>query len=134
MAETIQLKVITPLELVLDEQVDELVAPGELGEFGILPGHVPFLSTLNPGELRYRNGTQESILIINGGLADVKDDVVNILTDLAEYPENIDVVAAKKEVEAIESELSNLDEEIISSSRKDLEKKLKLAQVRASIK
>ena len=133
MADTIQLKVITPLELVLNEDVDELVAPGELGEFGILPGHVPFLSTLNPGELRYRKGSNDKTLIINGGLADVKDDVVNILTDQALHPENVDVVAAKKEIETLEEQLAKLDEES-QSSRKDLEKKLKLAQAMAGVK
>lgn len=133
MADTIQLKVITPLELVLDENVDELVAPGELGEFGILPGHVPFVSTLNPGELRYKQGSSEKVLIIDGGLADIKDDVVNILTDTAQNPSDIDVVAAQKEVESLEKELSDLSEEA-DSNKSELERKLKLAQVKAGIK
>ena len=133
MADTIQLKVITPLELVLNEDVDELVAPGELGEFGILPDHVPFLSTLNPGELRYRKGSEAKTLIINGGLADIKDNVINILTDKALSPEDVDVVAAKKELESLEDQLSKLDEDS-SANRKDLEKQLKLAQVMVGIK
>lgn len=132
MADTIQLKIITPLELVLNEDVDELVAPGELGEFGILPGHVPFLSTLNPGRLKYRKGTENKEFIIDGGLADIKNDIVYILTDMAEKPENIDISAAKKDIEILEEELSKLDEES-SSTRKDIEKKLKLAQVMAGI-
>lgn len=132
MADTIQLKIITPLELVLNEDVDELVAPGELGEFGILPGHVPFLSTLNPGRLKYRKGTENKEFIIDGGLADIKNDIVYILTDMAEKPENIDISAAKKDIEILEEELSKLDEKS-SSTRKDIEKKLKLAQVMAGI-
>ena len=132
MSDSIQLKVITPLELVLDESVDEVVAPGELGEFGVLPGHVPFLTTLNPGELRFRKGGSENRLIVSGGLADVKDDVVNILTDLAQKPQDVDVAAARREAEQLEQELGNIDEESLSE-RKDLEKRLKLAQVRAGI-
>lgn len=133
MAETIQLKVITPLKLVLDENVDELVAPGELGEFGILPGHVPFVSTLNPGELRYKKGSNETVLIIDGGLADIKDDVVNILTDTAQNPSDIDVVAAQKEVENLEKQLSDLEENT-DADKVELQRKLKLAQVKAGIK
>lgn len=81
MADGIHLKVITPTELVVDEQVDEVVAPGEIGEFGILPGHVPFISTLHTGELKYKKGNSEHKLIVEGGIADVRDDNVSILTD-----------------------------------------------------
>jgi len=81
LADGIHLKVITPTELVVDEQVDEVVAPGQVGEFGILPGHVPFLTTLNSGELKYKKGNTETKLIVEGGVADVRDDKVSILTD-----------------------------------------------------
>ena len=81
MAEGIHLKVITPTQLVVDEQVDEVVAPGQVGEFGILPGHVPFITTLNSGELKYKRGNTETKLVVEGGVADVRDDTVNILTD-----------------------------------------------------
>ncbi len=81
LADGIHLKVITPTELVVDEQVDEVVAPGEVGEFGVLPGHVPFITTLHTGELKYKKGNSEAKLIVEGGIADVRDDNVNILTD-----------------------------------------------------
>lgn len=81
MAEGIHLRVITPAVLVIDQQVDEVVAPGEIGEFGILPGHVPFISTLSTGELKYKVGNSEKKLIVEGGIADIRDDTVNILTD-----------------------------------------------------
>ncbi|MGH7885872.1 MAG: ATP synthase F1 subunit epsilon [Thermodesulfobacteriota bacterium] len=133
MTESIHLKVITPVELVLDEQVSELTAPGELGEFGILPGHIPFVSILQPGELRYMVGSKEQVLIIDGGLADVKNDVVNILTDLAQSPSGIDIVAANKEVEILENELSELNDQP-DKDKSELERGLKLARVRAGIK
>ncbi len=81
MADRIHLKVITPTELVVDEQVDEVVAPGEVGEFGVLPGHVPFLTTLHSGELKYKIGNSETKLVVEGGVADVRNDTVSILTD-----------------------------------------------------
>ena len=81
MADGIHLKVITPTKLVVDQQVDEVVAPGEVGEFGILPGHVPFITTLHSGELKYKIGNSETKLIVEGGIADIRQDNVNILTE-----------------------------------------------------
>ncbi|MGB3365446.1 MAG: ATP synthase F1 subunit epsilon [Thermodesulfobacteriota bacterium] len=81
LADGIHLKVITPTELVVDEQVDEVVAPGQVGEFGILPGHVPFITTLHSGELKYKIGNSETKLVVEGGVADVRNDTVSILTD-----------------------------------------------------
>ncbi len=81
MADGIHLKVITPTELVVDEQVDEVVAPGQVGEFGILPGHVPFITTLHSGELKYKIGNSETKVVVEGGVADVRNDTVSILTD-----------------------------------------------------
>lgn len=85
MASKIHLKVITPNELVVNEEVDEVVAPGELGEFGVLPGHIPLISTLLNGELRYKQGGVERKLEIEGGIADVRDDKVNIVTEKANH-------------------------------------------------
>ncbi len=81
LADAIHLKVITPFKLVVDEQVEEVVAPGEAGEFGVLPGHAPFITTLMDGELRYKKGGAETRIIVQGGLADVRDDKVNVLTE-----------------------------------------------------
>jgi F-type H+-transporting ATPase subunit epsilon len=81
LADGIHLKVITPTELVVDEQVDEVVAPGQVGEFGILPGHVPFITTLHSGELKYKIGNSETKVVVEGGVADVRNDTVSILTD-----------------------------------------------------
>ena len=82
MADKLRLKIITPDSLVFDGEVEGVVAPGELGEFGVLPGHVLFLPALFPGRLRFRaEGSGETIFIVHVGLADVKDDTVSILTD-----------------------------------------------------
>ncbi len=67
----------------MDELVDEVVAPGVLGEFGVLPGHVPFITLLAEGEVRYRKGSSEQKLPVEGGLAEVRDNKVTILTDRA---------------------------------------------------
>lgn len=79
----LQLQVITPSRVIVDELVDEVVAPGVLGEFGVLPGHVPFITLLAEGEVRYRKGSSEQKLPVEGGLAEVRDNKVTILTDRA---------------------------------------------------
>ena len=58
MAEKILLEVVTPEKQLLSQQVDEVIAPGSEGEFGVLPGHCHFLSSLRIGELRYHIGDQ----------------------------------------------------------------------------
>lgn len=81
MADEIHLTVVTPLKLVVYEQVDEVVAPGEVGEFGVLPGHEPFVTTLKNGELRYKKEGVEHKFTVEGGLADIREDKVSILAD-----------------------------------------------------
>lgn len=114
-----------------DGEVEELVAPGQMGEFGVLPGHVPFLSVLFPGRLRFKTEESgESTLIIHGGLADVKDDTISILTDQSENPGEVDVTAARKDAEVFQKELDEL-QDTEASEREELDKKLKIARARA---
>ena len=65
------LEVVTPEGLLLREQVDEVIAPGEEGYFGVLPGHTPFLSTLGLGEITYRRGAEKGHLTCFWGFAEV---------------------------------------------------------------
>ena len=85
MADKIRLRVVTPSRLVLDEEVDEVTAPGELGEFGVLPNHIAFLSTLVPGELSYKQGDHKVTLAMSGGYAEVLDNVMTVLAPAAEF-------------------------------------------------
>lgn len=131
MAEKIQLEVVTPSRLVVSEEVDEVVAPGELGEFGVLPGHVLFISLLMPGELKFIKGGVERKMIIEGGVAEVRDDRVNILTDNVEDPATINTEAARREMEAIMDQLRDFAGS--NKEFKELNRRLKLAQVRAGM-
>lgn len=131
MADKIELEVITPSRLAVSEQVDEVVAPGELGEFGVLPGHVPFITLLMPGELRFIKGGSETKMIVWGGLAEVRDDRVTVLTDNVEDPGKIDAGAARKELEAVSEEIRNFDGN--PKELKKLNRRLRLAQARAGI-
>ena len=72
-----------------------MVAPGTDGEFGVLPGHVLFLSGIVPGELRYVAGTETISLVVTQGFAEVSNDRIAILVDAAEKASEIDVDRAK---------------------------------------
>ena len=100
------LEIVTPEKKVLSELVDIVVAPGELGEFGVLPGHIPFLCKLKIGELRYRVGTASQHISIMGGYAEVLKDHVTILAAAAEPATEIDVVRAKAARERAERRIS----------------------------
>jgi F-type H+-transporting ATPase subunit epsilon len=95
----LHLEIVTPAKITVSQDVDMVVAPGSLGEFGILEGHVPFLSGLVPGELRYTVDDKTEFLAVTSGFAEVSDDNVSILVDAAETAQDIDVERAKQAVE-----------------------------------
>lgn len=97
--EKLKLEVVTPAKVVVKADVDMVVAPGTEGEFGVLPGHVLFLSGLISGELRYTSGTEKEFLALSGGFAEISDDRVSILVDAAEKASDIDVERAKRAAE-----------------------------------
>jgi len=96
--EKIRLSVVTPDRKVVDEDVDEVVLPGDLGYFGVLPGHAPYLVRLHAGEADYRSGRSHQYLAIGGGFAEVLPDRVTVLADSAERPGEIRLEEAESEV------------------------------------
>ncbi len=111
MADKITLRVVTPSRMLLDEEVDEVTAPGELGEFGVLPNHISFLSTLVAGELSYKQGASKTTLAISGGYAEVLDNVMTVLAPTAEFAAEIDVARAERAKEQAEKLLAELNRE-----------------------
>jgi len=91
----IVLEVVTPMGLLLREEVDEVIAPGGDGYFGVRPGHTPFLSTLGLGEITYRVGAQWLHLTCFWGFCEVLPDRVNILAELGERSDDIDRARAE---------------------------------------
>jgi len=108
MRDKFQLRIVTPHQAVLDEEVREVTAPGSLGEFGVLPDHITFLTSLEMGTLRYRADDEPQRLAIRGGFAEVADNVMTVLADDAMFPDEIDVQAARADLTAAEAELREL--------------------------
>ena len=105
------LEVVTPARLLLREEVDEVIAPGELGYFGVLPGHTPFLSTLGAGEIMYRRGGEKSHLTCFWGFCEVLPDRVNILAEIGERAEDIDTARAEAARARAEAALKAIKDE-----------------------
>ncbi len=130
MAGRLLLEVVTPEKLLLSQQVDEVIAPGTEGEFGVLPGHAHFLSTLTIGELRYRVGEVTSHMSVLWGFAQVTPTKVTILAEIAEKAEDIDVERAEAAVAKAQRRLevgglpSDLKEARISLEKARLRKKI----------
>ena len=130
MAGKILLEVVTPEKQLLSQQVDEVIAPGSEGEFGVLPGHCHFLSTLKIGELRYRVGDQTSHMAILWGYAEVTPTKVTVMAEIAEKAEDIDIERATAKVEEAEQRLqtgglpSEVKEAQISLEKARLRKKI----------
>jgi F-type H+-transporting ATPase subunit epsilon len=100
MAGNIKLEIVTPEKVVVSEEVQIVAAPGSMGEFGVLIGHTPFLTTLKLGALRYTDAKGvERIVFINGGFAEALPDKVTVLAETAERRKDIDLERAKTALE-----------------------------------
>lgn len=113
----LDVEIVTPRRVLLQEQIDELNLPGELGYLGILPGHTAFLSTLGQGELMYRQGERQQYLSIFWGYMEVNNDKVMVLAELGELASEIDRARAEAARERAEQRLRRLSEEDIDFER-----------------
>ncbi len=111
MADNFQLQVATPERLFVDEQVSSVQLPGKGGYMGILAGHAPLLSALGGGVLSYEGGGGPHTVAISGGFVEVFDNHVRVLADHAEFPQNINVDAARHELDEANEALRKADSE-----------------------
>jgi F-type H+-transporting ATPase subunit epsilon len=100
------LEVVTPEKVLVSKKVEMVVAPGTEGEFGVLEGHIPFLSALNPGELRYTADGKTERLAVMAGFAEVLSNKVSVLVDAAEKAVEIDVERARRALERARERLA----------------------------
>lgn len=118
MAGNIKLEVVTPEKYVVDEEVQIAVAPGSLGEFGVLIGHTPFLTTLKTGEMHYTDaGGAQRYVFVSGGFAEALPDKVTVLAESAERRRDIDLDRAKAAMERAQERLAQSQAEDIDFNR-----------------
>ncbi len=107
MANTLQLEIVTPDRLLVNEQVEEVQIPGKSGYLDALPEHAPLITELATGELTYKHGGQVTRLAVSWGFAEVLPDKVTILAQAAERPEEINVERAREAKARAEQALEN---------------------------
>ena len=99
MAKTFKLEIVSPDRKLFDSEVEGLVVPAHEGYLGVLAGHAPLLSILQPGEIAARVDGKAQYFATSGGFMDVQPKVVRILADTAERLDEIDVPRAKSALE-----------------------------------
>lgn len=112
MAEKIQLDIVTPTKKLISTGCDEVYAPGSKGEFGVLPAHAPYLTTLESGVVRYSKGEKVFSAAVQGGFAQVVDDKVILLADQAVLPEDVDSKQLEHQQKDVESKLVSADVDV----------------------
>ncbi len=106
MAGNIKLEVVTPEKSVVSEEAQIVIAPGTLGEFGVLIGHTPFLTTLKLGIIRYKDVQGvERFVFVSGGFVEALPDRVTVLAQSAERRRDINIERAKSAYERAKSRL-----------------------------
>jgi F-type H+-transporting ATPase subunit epsilon len=118
MAKNIKLEVVTPEKAIVSEEAQIVMAPGSDGEFGVLIGHTPFLTTLKTGTVHYTAADgKERFIFVSGGFAEALPDKVTVLAESAERRRDIDPERAKAAAQRAEERLQRERDENIDFVR-----------------
>ena len=100
MAKTLHVDIVSAEQSIYSGEASMVVAPGEGGELGILPEHMPLLTRIKPGTIQIKaaNGTDEEIIYVSGGMMEVQPDRVTVLADTSVRAHDLD------EAKALEAE------------------------------
>ncbi len=107
---TLKLEIVTPEKLAYSDDVDGVVLPAVEGEIGVLPMHIPLMTTIKPGELIVKKGNTESFLAVGEGFVTVDQTSVRVLTDMAIEWDAIDENAAEAAVKRAQEAIANKHE------------------------
>lgn len=99
-------EIITPDRTALSEEVESVYLPGSLGEMGVLTEHTALITTIEPGELRYKPvGKPEVHIVVGSGFVQIEDNHILMVTDLALEPDEIDESSVEKAIAAAQEAL-----------------------------
>lgn len=129
---TLRLEIVTPEAKAYSEDVDMVTIPGSEGELGVLPQHVPLLTSIKPGELRVLKGGKETFLAVGEGFVEITQERVIVLTDMALEDTQIDEAAAQaafdKAQEALKAQ--RLSDEEHATVQASLEKSVAMLMIK----
>lgn len=129
---SLHLQLVTPERTLLDEQVDSISCPTSMGQITVLPGHVPLVANLVPGELITRVAGQEKPIHVSGGFVEIKpENTVIILADAAEHIHELDLARAEEATKRAQETLSTItpQDEMYAAAAASLEKHLSRLRV-----
>jgi F-type H+-transporting ATPase subunit epsilon len=133
----IRVEVVTPARAVLDIKAKDVVLPGVMGELDIMPGHLALLTALGVGRMIVRGGPEGTrTFVIDGGVAEIADDTLTVLTESCEGADEIDIEHAKQMLERAEADLKDLEDrsksEVVAEDAMELHRK-QIERARARI-
>lgn len=111
MADELMLEIVTPERLAFSDVVEEVTLPGSEGEFGVLVGHVPFLSSIKVGELNYTKDHKKAYYFVGEGYAEITGLKATVLVETIEEADSIIVEEAKKTKESAETKLAGMSKD-----------------------
>ena len=107
MAKTIHVDIVSAEQEIFSGEADRVIAPGEGGELGILPEHVPLLTRVKPGTIRIQKGPEEEIIYVSGGMMEVQPDRVTVLADTSVRAHDLDEAKAMEAERLAKDALAN---------------------------
>jgi F-type H+-transporting ATPase subunit epsilon len=141
MADRVQFELVTPERLLLSTEVEMVVVPGTEGNFGVLPGHAPLISTIRPGMIEiYENRVVTERIFIVSGIAEVTPERCTVLAEEAMPPSALDRSAIEAELQVIEGNLPSLRDQVgraagtdrdrLAAELRDLERQQTIARAK----
>lgn len=131
----LKLKVITPAKVLFEsDDVDAVYSTAVDGEFGVMPGHIPYMTPLAIGVSKYVKDAESKYISTIGGIFQVKNNEVLILTDEAEFGEDIDIPRAKASKERAEARLAKHSQDEVDIHRAEIALAKALARMKAADK
>jgi F-type H+-transporting ATPase subunit epsilon len=113
MPDLVQFELVSPERLILSTEVEMVVVPGTEGNFGVLPGHAPLISTIRPGTIDiYQGGAITERIFVVSGIAEVTPERCTVLADEAMAPDSLDRATTEAELQTVEGNLTSLREHL----------------------
>ena len=125
MPDRVEFELVTPERLLLSEMVEMVVVPGTEGNFGVLPGHAPLISTIRPGMIQiYEGQTVRRQIFIVSGIAEVTPERCTVLADEAVSLDTLDRGSIETDLRDVEGNLPSLREQVARAADNDRERLL----------
>jgi F-type H+-transporting ATPase subunit epsilon len=106
---TFHFELVSPEKLLFTGDVEQVDVPGAEGDFGVLAGHAPFVSTLRPGILTVHAASGEQKIVVLGGFAEVSADGLTVLAEVAENVEDIDRAMIATRIGELEQRIEKME-------------------------